>query len=288
MAPTGLVQRLQHLGPEKLRRHRSLEQLLSGWRAISHAPPRPGLVLDLDHQHGVLGVGLLQMRHYRRERLRIGFHRGLGVRRRRINRLPVAASDVGILLGVAFHPFRHVVVAAVLPGGKPQEHQTHLVLPRLLQQDIHQREIELPGLGLDLFPIDGDFERVGVEESDSLPDPRQHGRPRAGVVTLCSQHQKWLAVHDQGVPAVLTHEMGQRVPIGLGPGRTRERRDQSRRKTTIELESWFAATSHLPDGSMAKLLGVRPPVGTCVTGVSPPASPAIAKTAISSSPRFEA
>jgi len=45
----GLVERLEHLGLEQLRRHRPVKFLLGGRGEVPHAPPRSGLVLHLDH-----------------------------------------------------------------------------------------------------------------------------------------------------------------------------------------------------------------------------------------------
>ena len=182
----GLVQRVEYLGLEQFRRHGSVKQPLGDRGVIPHAAPGSGLVLHLDQQHRMLRVGFLQMPHHRREYLRVGFHRCLSVRRRRIDRLSIAADDVGILSGIVLHPLGHVVVASVLPGAEPQQHQMHLVLPPFLEQRVNQRKIEHPRLRLDLLPVNRNFDGVGVQRLYRRPHLRQHARPGAGVMHLSS------------------------------------------------------------------------------------------------------
>ena len=59
------------------------------------------------------------------------------------------------------------------------------------------------------------------------------------------------------------------------------------RKTTIVFESWFSASRKAPVGSIAKLRGVLPWVGSWPTGVSLPVVGSMAKIAMLSCPRFE-
>src|ERR1700757_1492524 len=61
----------------------------------------------------------------------------------------------------------------------------------------------------------------------------------------------------------------------------------SMRKTTIVLESWFSARRKAPVGSMAKLRGVLPWVGSKPTEVSLPVVGSMAKIAMLSCPRFD-
>src|SRR5690348_8452077 len=61
----------------------------------------------------------------------------------------------------------------------------------------------------------------------------------------------------------------------------------SMRNTTIELESWFSASRKDPVGSIAKLRGVLPRVGSWPTAVSLPDVGSIAKIAMLSCPRFD-
>src|SRR5215831_1412726 len=60
-------------------------------------------------------------------------------------------------------------------------------------------------------------------------------------------------------------------------------------KTWMLLESWFAANSHLPVGSIAKLRGIFPPVEIRCTKVRVPSAGLMRNTSISLvlSPRFE-
>ncbi len=59
------------------------------------------------------------------------------------------------------------------------------------------------------------------------------------------------------------------------------------RKTTTEAEFWLAASSQAPEGSMAKLRGALPWVGSWPVGVSLPVSVSTVKMAMLSCPRFE-
>ena len=77
------------------------------------------------------------------------------------------------------HPFGHIVVAAVLPGGEPEEDEPCIVGSGLLEQGIDKREIELVLLRLDLLPIDGYFQGIGMEVIYGLPEVWEHGRPGA-------------------------------------------------------------------------------------------------------------
>src|SRR5208282_2516905 len=58
--------------------------------------------------------------------------------------------------------------------------------------------------------------------------------------------------------------------------------------TTTVSESWLAASSQAPAGSISNWRGVRPPVGARCANVRRPLAGSHAKTAMLSSPRLEA
>ena len=60
---------------------RAIERLLGQWREVPHPAVRPGLVLGLDHDHGALRVGGLQVAHQLHERRAIGLECLLAQRR---------------------------------------------------------------------------------------------------------------------------------------------------------------------------------------------------------------
>lgn len=62
---------------------------------------------------------------------------------------------------------------------------------------------------------------------------------------------------------------------------------RSMRNVTMESDRWFAASKNVPEGSIAKFLGVLPSVETCPIGSSLPAVWSILKAAMLSCPRFE-
>ena len=105
---------------------------------------------------------------------------------------------------------------AVLPCGEPEEDESFVVLSGLQQERIDEREVELVFLGFDLFPIDRDFQGVGVEVFDGLPELWQQGGPCARIVGLSAQHEEGFAVDEEGVAAVLFDKRGHLGIAGLG------------------------------------------------------------------------
>ena len=186
------------------------KKLFSRRRKVPHAAPAARLVLHLNHDHRALGIHLLEVAHERAEGAQIGLERGGRVGRGRVHAFPVLPGDERKLLGLRLRPKRNVVRAAVFPCGEPQQDQPHLALPRLLDDQVDDRRVVLSRLGLELFPVDGDLERVGVQIVDGGPDLRQQDRPGAGVVALRPEDQEGRAVHEQGETAVLLDELWNR------------------------------------------------------------------------------
>ena len=105
--------------------------------------------------------------------------------------------------------------AAVLPGGEPEGHPADLVLAAFLEEGIDDGEIVLALDGLDLLPIDGHFNGVGVHGFDGGPHAGHHARPGAGVVGLAAEHEEGRAIDEEGVAAVLGDDFGH---VGGGGG----------------------------------------------------------------------
>jgi hypothetical protein len=61
------------------------------------------------------------------------------------------------------------VLAAVLPGGEPEQYQAHVVLASRGQKPVDRRKIEISRLLFDLIPVNGYFNRVGVQILHVVP-----------------------------------------------------------------------------------------------------------------------
>ena len=152
-------------------------------------------------------VGLLQVLHQRDERALVRGQRGRRMRRQRIQHLALGVDQPRKTRVVELHPLGRVVRAVVLPGGEPQQHQAHVMLARLAQQRVEEREIELAFDGLDLLPGDGHADGVGLQLLHRRPDLWQHGRPGAGVVHLRAEHEERRAVDHERGATVARHDL---------------------------------------------------------------------------------
>ena len=192
---------------QDIRGHRRLKQFLRCRRIIALASPRSRLVLHLNHDHGALKIGSLEVFHESRKRGLVGFERRRRERRRRVRQIAVLVHHMRITLGVELHPLWHVVLAAVLPRPKPQNHQPHVMLAGLGQKQVDDAIVVLTLLRLKLLPVDRRFHGIDVEELHRRPDLGQRGRPGAGVMHLRAQHQVGSAVHEKGVAPVFLHDL---------------------------------------------------------------------------------
>jgi len=181
-------------GLENAGRNRAFEELLSGRGVIAKIAPGAGLILHLDHQHGALWVGRLEVTHESGKSLGVGVERGSGEGRRRIERAAVLVDHARIAFGVQLHPLRHIVRVAVLPGAEPKQDQAQPVGASLSEQSVDDAVIELPLLGLDLLPVDRDLDCVGVQELHGRPNSWEHGGPTARVVHLRAQDEVGRAI----------------------------------------------------------------------------------------------
>ena len=120
--------------------------------------------------------------------------------------------------GVQQHPFGHIVLAAVLPRGEPEQYETNIMLASFGQEPVDRRKVELPGLLFNLIPVDRYFDRVGMQVFHGSPVfwVRRPGTLQAQVLILYTQYQKWSIVHEQSEASVLLHQAGNRALGDLG------------------------------------------------------------------------
>ena len=156
------------------------------------------------------------MTHQRRECLGVRLARGGGEGRGHIGRAAALVHHPRITLRRHLHPFRYVVRVAVLPRGEPQQDQAQFMRASLGQERIDHAGIELPLLGLELLPVDRDFDRVRVHELHGRPHLRKHAGPAARVVHLRAQNEVRSAIHEQGVAPVFLHQARNRPLLHLG------------------------------------------------------------------------
>ncbi len=86
------------------------------------------------------------------------------------------------------------------------------------QKRIDHGIIESSLLGFQLFPINGDFDRIDVQEIHRGPNFGQNGGPSAGIVHLRAQDQIRRAVDDEGVSTVLLDDVRNGRLVGPGGG----------------------------------------------------------------------
>ena len=124
------------------------------------------------------------------------------------------------------HPFGHIVLAAVLPRGEPEQYETNIMLASFPQEPVDRREVELPGLRFNLIPVDRYFDRVGMQVFHGSPvfGMRRPGALQAQVLILNAQYQKWSIVHQQSESSFLLHQAGNRTLRDLGVERADDER----------------------------------------------------------------
>jgi hypothetical protein len=115
----------------QLGRHRAIEQALGRWREIARAAIAAGLVLDLDHDHIVPRIRVPDVRHQMDEGVAVRRQSRAAVRREDIMGVTIAGAHAREARHIRFHPLRRVAGAGILPGAEPEQHQPHMILPRL-------------------------------------------------------------------------------------------------------------------------------------------------------------
>ena len=153
------------------------------------------------------------MAHQRDKRALVRFKRCAAEGGRHIMRLAVARHHAWKALGVRLHPFGLVARPGVLPRPEPQQVEADIVGARLRKQCVDPGEVVAAFLWFDLFPRDGDLQRIGVKRVDGRPDLRQHCRIIGAVVGLAAKDQKRRAVDVEDMPAVAADDTRQRAAL---------------------------------------------------------------------------
>src|SRR5271157_5917896 len=122
------------------------------------------------------------------------------------------------------HPFWHVMLAAVLPRGKPEQYETNVMLASFPQKPVDRREVELPGLLFNPIPVDRYFDRVGMQVLHGSPIfwMQRPGALQAQVLILYTQYQEWSIVHEQSEASVFLQQPGNRTLRDLGVERSED------------------------------------------------------------------
>ena len=103
----------------------------------------------------------------------IGVEIGGRVGTHHVQQLAVGVLLARVGLGVGLDPLRNVVVLAVLPGAEPEQDEVEVVLARLRDQQVHVGEVECALGGLDLLPVDGGLDSIGVHGFGCAPRYRE-------------------------------------------------------------------------------------------------------------------
>ena len=157
------------------------------------------LVLDLDHDDGVLGFV---------ERANVTKQGGEGPSVGRLRLRAEGGEDVDALAVrhlrpresrlVALHPSGGVGRHAVLPGAEPENDESHVVGARVSYELIDRRPVESPFHGLDQLPRHRREHRVEVHGAQPWPvGGHVAGARGAGIAKLAADQQNRLAVDDQ-------------------------------------------------------------------------------------------
>ena len=206
----GFVHGLQHIV-----RNRRCKKLVGFRGIIAQGSPGASFVFDLHHQHRSLWICRFQMPHESSESAYVRVQRRLCKRRGRVNSFPVLVDNVGIPLGVELHPLRHVMLTAVLPCAKPKQNKVNATCAGLRKNTVDLRVVELTLLGLELLPVNGNLQCIGVQVFNRRPHFWKRCRPVAGVVGLRAKHQKGRTVDHQSIASVLLNDAWDRVLLHL-------------------------------------------------------------------------
>ena len=162
------------------------------------------------------------MSHESGEGRLVRFQRGGRKGRRRVHRLSVLVHHVRVTVGSQLHPLRHIVLASVLPGSEPEQHQAQVMLASLFQHGINCRVVVLALPRFKLLPVDRHLDRIDVEVFHGGPHLWKHVQPGAGVMHLGAQHQIRSVVHEEGEASVLFHDARNWALLNLGAKSNRQ------------------------------------------------------------------
>ena len=207
---------------------RGVEQPVRLGRMVAGEAVAAGLVLDLDHDHRVLGIGLAQVPHQGGEGAGVGGQGLTPQRAQDIVRAAVFLAHPREALAVALDPFRRVGRRGVLERAVPQQHETLVMGTRAFEQRIDKAEIELTFGGFELLPGHGHFQGIGAHPVERRPHRGKNGGIVRAVVGLHAERQERLPVDNQdGVnrPPIKVRQWGIRWRRAEREGRHHERQD---------------------------------------------------------------
>ena len=120
-------------------------------RAVAGNRMHAHLVFDLDHDDRVLpAIHFLDMPHEGGKGLGVGIAVVVAEGAEFLDALESLELGAREPLEIPFHPVGRVTGQAVLPASEPEQHDTQVVLPRILDRGVHLLEIELAFRWFDL------------------------------------------------------------------------------------------------------------------------------------------
>lgn len=148
----------------------------------------------------------------------VGFEVVARVGGENVCRLTVVADHARVALGIGLDPLGGVVHLAVLPCAKPEENEAQVMLACAVDEGVYVGEVEVALRGLELFPVDGGFEGVGMQVGHGLKDLRQLAWPCARIVDLAAEHEEGFAIDEEGVAAVLVDDLRRLLGVNCREG----------------------------------------------------------------------
>ena len=202
-------------------RHLTVPGLLGRRPVVTGRAEQAGLVLHLDHDHGVVPIRAGQVGGQSHEGAAVRVHQlggehredGLGphlLKGHRSHLVPTP-DHPWEARGVRAHPARRVGGGSVLEGAEPDEDQVQAAASGRLHLGVHEVEVEHPLLGLHEVPAGGPDDEVAAQVPDEVHGLGGRRRIRgSGVVELAAQEEARASVDAQMGAAV--------VPAQRGPG----------------------------------------------------------------------
>ena len=227
----------------QLFRHGRCKSLVGRFRPVARVSQHAHFVLHLHHQHGMLVIGFPDVPHQGAKGARIRVPAGVAERAQQLNALTAFDLDPREPFVVLLDPERRVARQTVLPTAKPQEHQFQAIAARFLDEAVHQREIEVAFLGLQLGPR---YRRQhAVQVAGYQPGPeRLHVLQAAGgvVAQFPGEREERFPVHHQLCRGTLFLQMRNArggLSICLDRDRTHQACECGARK-----RNWFHNLTH--------------------------------------------
>ena len=188
--------RLQVL--HQLRGDRGGEGLVRGVGVVARVAENADLVFDLHHQNGVVArVDFFDVLHERGKGAGVGCLSGRRLRTQDLDGV-AALDDARKAARILLDPDGRIARQAVLPRGQPEEDNALVLVPRLIDEAVDEREVVGAFFGLDQLPTQRRDHGVEAHGCEFGPDRLHVFQVRRGrVVQLAGEHQEWLAVHDQ-------------------------------------------------------------------------------------------